>query len=156
MSAECRRPARWFKRWALLTFLVATACIGNLDDDSVGITSPRYMDELCATQAYKLQGNAVRTSGITSDSCGFVLGPGTGSVSFDLNTPADFASYEVSALITRHGHTAWETLGGANPPGSDYSGGTASTGTYTVSTDAERIEVVDVRVRGVFSPANCD
>jgi hypothetical protein len=114
------------------------------------------MDELCATQAYTLQGNAVRTSGITSDTCGFVLGPGAGSVAFDMSAQADFQSYEVSALVTRRGHTAWETLGGADSPGSDYSGGKASAGTYTVSTDAEQLEVVDVRVRGVFSSANCD
>jgi hypothetical protein len=147
MSTERSGAARRFKRWALLAFLTATACIGNLDDDSVGVTSPRYLDELCASQAYTLRGNALRTSGLTSDSCGFVLGPGAGSVEFDVAAEANFASYEVSALITRNGRTAWETLGATDTP---------TTGVYTVSTVSERLEVVDVRLRGVLASANCD
>ncbi len=143
MSADGVRPARSFKRWALVAVLAATACLGNLDEASVGVTSPRYLDELCAADEYTLAGNAVRTTGITSDSCGFVLGPGAGSVSFDISgEQGGFESYEVSALVRRDGHTAWETLGGAGP--------------YGVSSDSERIEVLDVRLRGVFSSTGCD
>lgn len=148
MSAERPPPERRFKRWALVGLLVATACIGNLDDDAVGVTSTRYMDELCAKQSYALLGNAVRTTGLTSDTCGFVLGPGAGSVSFQIDLTEGFDSYQVLALVTRRDHTGWEAIGSSTPG--------AASGTFSVSTDSERIQVVDVRVRGVYSSANCD
>lgn len=157
MSAERVRSARWFKRWALFALFMATACMVNLgDDDTVAETSPRYIDELCSTQAYTLQGNAVRTSGITSDTCGFVLGPGPGSVTFDITPESEFDSYAVSALVTRNGHTAWETIGSNSPPSSIGAEVPPNSGGETVSTDADEVFVLDVRLRGVYSPANCD
>ncbi len=97
------------------------------------------MDQLCADNAYELQGDAVRTTGITDDSCGFVLGPGSGSITFDLTLPGDFDTYQVSALVTSHGSTSWVPLTSA---------GSAS---FTLSTAGEEMEVSDVRVHGESS-----
>jgi hypothetical protein len=56
----------------------------NENKPVVSVTAPRLLDELCNTGAYTLTGAAVRTAGLTHDSCGFELGPGPGDVAFEL------------------------------------------------------------------------
>ncbi|HTQ07893.1 MAG TPA: hypothetical protein VMI54_28770 [Polyangiaceae bacterium] len=148
MPAE--RAARNPRRRALFALVLATACVSGPEDE-VGVTAPRYLDQLCANDAYQLQGSAVRTTGITDDSCGFVLGPGAGSISFDITIPAAFDSYDVSALVTERGKTSWVSLAsGVTPAGY---GGAAGIGSFTLTTDGDEKEVSDVRVRGVAYPS---
>jgi hypothetical protein len=98
MRADARR-----KRRLVLLALLCGACAleSNEDKPVVDVTAPRLLDELCNTNAYALTGAAIRTAGLTEDSCGFELGPGAGEVAFAVENVSGGPSSttKVSGLI---------------------------------------------------------
>ena len=143
--AERVRPTAW-RRVLLVAAVVCTACFGSLDDDSeVDTTTTRYIDTICAENAYQLEGSARRTTGLTQDSCGFALGPEPGRVVFDVG-PVSFSSNpyatgEVTVLLrASDGRFSWESP----EPG-------ASSDEYVVEARSVPLEIVDVRIHEVIS-----
>jgi hypothetical protein len=51
-------------------------------------TPERFLDQACGEKQCKTTGSARETSGLTSDSIGFELGPGPGSVTIAVDVPA--------------------------------------------------------------------
>ncbi len=133
------------RRVLLVATVVCTACLGNLDDGEVDTTTTRYIDTICAENAYQLEGSARRTTGLTQDSCGFALGPEPGRVAFDVG-PVSFSSNpydtsEVTVLLrASDGSFSWET-----PERGE------SADEYVVEARGVPLEIVDVRIHEVVS-----
>jgi len=145
-----RADARGQRR-LMLVAAVCGACfsVGSAEDQpTVDVTPPRLLDELCKTNAYALNGAAKRAAGLTEDSCGFELGPGSGSVTFTIDSSLILSlpsTTTISALLVNidsDGPTEarWVPLENAD------SSGTTLTNTVTVSTTGQRMGVVDLEV----------
>jgi hypothetical protein len=78
-----------------LLALACGACLdmgqGSSDPDTM-VSPARLLDDLCAENAYTLDGKAWRITGPTPDSCAFELGPGPAAVSFPADGSSDLAS----------------------------------------------------------------
>ena len=91
------------RRSLLLLSLGCTACIGlNFKDQNEVVTPPRYLDELCATGGFELDGDVRRTTGLTHDSCGFELGPAIGALKLyaDPDVLGIHEGYAFQVLVT--------------------------------------------------------
>ncbi|HWP08205.1 MAG TPA: hypothetical protein VNN72_20825 [Polyangiaceae bacterium] len=147
MRADARRK----RRLALLAFLCwACTLESNENKPVVSVTAPRLLDELCNTGAYTLTGTAVRTAGLTQDSCGFELGPGAGEVAFELAVSGGgiHNTTKISGLLLdldADGPTnaRWVPLLVLDATSPDTG---APTQTITVGTTDRRIGLVDLEV----------
>jgi hypothetical protein len=104
----------WADGWVGLTerraLALAFACSACFSLDLSGDGPPtqersaaRYIDSFCEKGNYELEGSAERTTGLTSDSCGFTVGPSEGVVRFIVPS-SDLAGYTSStfeALVSR-------------------------------------------------------
>jgi hypothetical protein len=101
----------WFgpmERRALALAFACSACfsIDLWDGDGPPTherSAARYIDSFCEKGNYELEGSAELTTGLTSDSCGFSVGPSEGVVRFIVPS-SDLAGYTSStfeALVAR-------------------------------------------------------
>jgi len=138
------------ERRALALAFACSACFSldwGSDPPTSEQTAPRYIEKFCADQSYELVGTAKRTSGLTSDSCGFSVGPGNGTVRFIVppDDVAFYTSFTFEALVTSDEGTNPHWIHVPEEP----MGATGSS--FAVSDDGgEKRRVVDVRVVGEF------
>jgi len=154
---------------SLRTFLVllglsSSACIGfeELEADSGARSPGRWMDMLCIANAYELEGAAARTTGLTADSCGFVLGPGFGRVTFWVERESlsdSFHALVAEVVGSEIRDPEWvplvpPSLGpGPGAFDSDPSTSPSAEPVVTVSTTASKVIVIDLeRTRDVNAP----
>jgi hypothetical protein len=152
MRADAHRKRRLF-----LLAVLCGACAWESAEERpiIDVTAPRLLDELCATKAYTLTGAAIRTAGLTEDSCGFELGPGTGDVTFSIDpvNGGDRTTTQVSALIVDvdvdgPSNARWVPFLVLDPS-SDSSG---LVNTVKIGTTDRRIGVVDLEVWSETTP----
>ncbi len=159
MWAELWRERRKRRRVLLVLVGVCSACLNQPSD---ALTTTRYIDTICSLDHYSLQGSARRTTGLTDDACGFVLGPGAGKVVFEIPEadlqPHGGETSSVSALLrsTTDDAMGWQDL--SIDSEAEKSATSSSSPTYySFSSSGSEIEIIDVRI--VAYPeddANCD
>ncbi len=133
----------------IAALLAVNGCFGSLDLSSG--PDPQWLTGLCADNACATMGSARQTTGITSDTIGFQLGPGAGSVLIP-SVPGD-----LSILARGYGTFSAELLGGSTVErdipkdygwvdigGSDDGG--VSNVRFSVSGDGSRLHIADLRV----------
>ena len=145
MSAD-----RWFsfgplERRSLALAFACTACfsIDLFDDLNPSQRTPaRYIEKLCKSGNYELEGSGELTTGLTDDSCGFSLGPEAGAVRFIV--PGEDLIYDThmfEILVAKEDGTnaRWDQV-----PGD-------AGNVYSVSARVgETTRIIDVRIEGTF------
>ncbi len=136
----------------VLALLAVGACMGNVDlSSSSGATGEsQQLSALCQDSACDTTGTARRTTGITSDTVGFQLGPGAGSVLVP-SVPGHFA-----VLVRGHGTFSADLFGKYTaqhdiPPdytwvdiGGDEDAGIADV-RFSVADDGSELHIADLR-----------
>jgi hypothetical protein len=145
MRADARR-----KRRLVLLALLCGACTLDLSKagPSIDVAAPRLLDELCKTGAYTLTGTAVRTAGLTEDSCGFELGPGPGEVAFEVEATGGgpLTTTKLSGLLVDIDADGPKNARWVPVAPDDVSSGGPLTQTVAIRTTDRRIGVVDLEV----------
>jgi hypothetical protein len=149
----------WADRWlgpmerrALALAFACSACFAlDLSGDGPPTeerTAARYIDSFCEQGNYELEGSAERTTGLTSDSCGFSVGPSEGIVRFIVPS-SDLAGYTSStfeALVAREDGSDpnWIFTAGV--------GRSSGTATFEVYPEAgyKKRRIIDVRLLGAL------
>lgn len=131
----------------VLALVVAGACSGP--DLSKPIVQPQQLNDLCAGSACTTTGSARRTTGLTSDTIGYQLGPGAGSVLVPR------APSGLSVLVRGHGTfsvDAASSFGADHTAPSDYAwivvddedAGVADV-QFSVADDGSELHIADLR-----------
>lgn len=138
---------------------LCSACLSSPSED---LTTTRYIDTICATDRYLLEGSARRTTGLTEDACGFVIGPDAGKITFEIPEfdlhPQGNETTEVSVLVrsTADDSMGWLPLSVDTQAAASMTSSTSST-YYSFTSTGTEVEIIDVRIHA--SPndfANCD
>jgi hypothetical protein len=139
------------ERRALALAFACTACFSldfsGDDPPTHERSAARYIESFCENGNYELEGSAERTTGLTSDSCGFSVGPSEGVVRFVVPS-GDLASYTSStfeALVAREDGSDPNWI----PAPSSSQSGRVSFEVYPEAGYKKR-RIIDVRVRGAL------
>jgi hypothetical protein len=139
------------ERRALALAFACSACFAldfsGDDPPSHERSAARYIESFCETGNYELEGSAELTTGLTSDSCGFSVGPSEGVVRFIVPS-SDLARYTSStfeALVAREDGTDPNWI----PAPASSQAGAVSFEVYPEAGYRKR-RIIDVRVRGAL------
>jgi hypothetical protein len=153
MWAKARR------KMAMLA-LACGACLDmgqSADDDTTMVTPARLLDDLCAQNAYTLDGTAARIAGPTPDSCAFELGPGPSSLSFPIDGSSELEAARnsdatVSVLVLEldaaGAAPAWTILDNS---GVAWGSTAPSSPVLTYAPNGRHVAVLDIRVSVTYS-----
>jgi hypothetical protein len=152
MSAERSRFFGPLERRALALAFACTACVSidfSDNQDRTERSSAGLLELFCKSDDYELEGSAKKTSGLTSDSCGFSVGPGDGKVKLILDETVvyRYQNYTFEALVTSGDGTnaKWRAVFGE-----DHGVGKVA---FPISSESGKLErIVDVRVVGELRP----
>lgn len=152
-----RARRRAFLVAGVVALLAAGACSSPSDFGSQQGAS-QELTGLCTDSTCDTTGSARRTTGLTSDTIGFQIGPGAGSVLIP-SVPGHF-----SVLVRGHGTFSAELIGTSTAQHDipkDYAwvdiGGDADAGLsdvrFSVANDGSELHMADLSV--VLAPGNC-
>lgn len=169
--AEARAPhaprsvPRWGRRAMLCAFAAALSFFACGGDPEVKHSQSRLLDDACTVGSCPLTGSARRTSGITPDSSGFQLGPGSGSVTIPIALPSGYDNQLIEVLVAGTGNARvgasliqlspsprWVPVDRSTQPSSS---GTPEAVSVGVDTDGSVLSLYDVRATS-FQYINCD
>jgi hypothetical protein len=128
---------------------LSIACSGIGSDpgaSEVEITPARFLDHVCASGSFELEGSAKLTSGPTPDSCGFVLGPAPGVVTFHVDPLIVSGNIQVTEALIVDDDAGSDNVPEWRVVGDDY-------GPVNVSADDRRIRIVDLRLKAITPPS---
>ena len=139
------------ERRALALAFACSACFAldfsGSDPPSHERSAARYIESFCENGNYELEGSAELTTGLTSDSCGFSVGPSEGIVRFIVPSIdiAHYVSSTFEALVAREDGSDPNWI----PAPSSSQAGTVSFEVYPEAGYKKR-RIIDVRVRGAL------
>lgn len=150
----------------LLALVVVQGCLFNFADP--GPDDPRFLDRACEYGTCRTYGSAREASAITTDTIGFEMGPGAGSVSFELRP--DGTDVTVMFLMAGHGVASVTSpevaLTGTFQLSEDYQwfDSTATTPSdapsrvnvsVSVADDGSVVQLADIRAAGLDDLGGC-